>query len=566
MFLKSSPFFCPTIREVKGFSSEKSKISLSRKDGKKIKLSRRIVCQRSEIKEELINGCETINQELDRLLRVDTGMGIGITKFFEGKNIFLTGATGLLGKVLVEKILRSTPVGKIYVLVKADYHEAAMDRLAKELVDSELFGRVEEKHGRYYQEFVKEKLIPIVGNICEPNLGMDSDSARAVLEDVNVIIESAAVTTLNERYDVLLDANVKGPQRLMRFAKMCNNLELIVHISTAYVSGKREGLILEKPLMMGENGRNDDDGETRLDIDHEINLASNSSTATSNYDLTKDMKRLGMERAKLYGWHNTYHLTKAMAEMVIHETRGDIPLLIIRPSVIESCHREPYPGWIQGNRMFDPVIISYGKGQLPAFLCHPHTHMDVIPLDIVVNATIAAIAKHGNMRKSELNVYQLSGFVNPLKYSEFFEYIHEYFSSDPLIEWESFTKIKYYDNLTKMECFDNFDDFSKYTRDEIFKRNGIRINGGGVGEMKLQKQCKAKIAYAENLCKMYAFSGFFKARFHTGNTQKLLSEMSNEEKINFAIDMKEINWKKYFQEIHIPGLRKYVLNDKRISI
>lgn len=55
-------------------------------------------------------------------------------------------------------------------------------------------------------------------------------------------------------------------------------------------------------------------------------------------------------RAKYHGWYNTYHLTKAMAEMVIHETRGDIPVLIIRPSVIESYYKEPYPGWIQGNR------------------------------------------------------------------------------------------------------------------------------------------------------------------------------------------------------------------------
>lgn len=42
-------------------------------------------------------------------------------------------------------------------------------------------------------------MIPIVGNICEPNLGMDSDSARAIMEDVNVIIESAAITNLDER-------------------------------------------------------------------------------------------------------------------------------------------------------------------------------------------------------------------------------------------------------------------------------------------------------------------------------------------------------------------------------
>lgn len=53
-------------------------------------------------------------------------------------------------------------------------------------------------------------------------------------------------------------------------------------------------------------------------------------------------------------------------------------------------------------------------------------------------------------------------------------------------------------------------------------------------------------------------------RFHAGNTQKLLSEMSKEEKNSFEIDVKEINWRNYLQETHIPGLRKHVLNDKRM--
>lgn len=53
-------------------------------------------------------------------------------------------------------------------------------------------------------------MIPIVGNICEPNLGMDLDSARAIMEDVNVIIESAAITTLNERLVFFPFLNLKS--------------------------------------------------------------------------------------------------------------------------------------------------------------------------------------------------------------------------------------------------------------------------------------------------------------------------------------------------------------------
>lgn len=57
-------------------------------------------------------------------------------------------------------------------------------------------------------------------------------------------------------------------------------------------------------------------------------------------------------RAKQHGWENTYTFTKAMGEMLITNERENIPVVIIRPSVIESAYREPFPGWIEGNRYF----------------------------------------------------------------------------------------------------------------------------------------------------------------------------------------------------------------------
>ncbi|KAL0299386.1 UNVERIFIED_CONTAM: Fatty acyl-CoA reductase 2 [Sesamum radiatum] len=162
--------------------------------------------------------------------------GIGILNFFQGKNIFITGATGFLGKALVEKLLRSTAVGKIYVLIKAEDKAAAFDRLKTEIINSELFKCLKEEHGASYEAFVRERLIPVVGNICEPELGMNVDTANTIMNEVDVIIQSAANTTFDDRYDSLLEANVNGPQRLMRFAKRCNNLILIVHISTGMSS------------------------------------------------------------------------------------------------------------------------------------------------------------------------------------------------------------------------------------------------------------------------------------------------------------------------------------------
>ncbi|KZV23403.1 fatty acyl-CoA reductase 2-like [Dorcoceras hygrometricum] len=363
---------------------------------------------------------------------------------------------------------------------------------------------------------------------------MDNDSVNTVMKEVHVIIESAACTNLNDRYDLLIDSNAIAPQRLMRFGKSCKNLKLFAHISTAYVSGKREGLVLEEPLTMGENMRKveDENGPCpfpRLDLSDELLLLMRSGAFSQDQNIdVKYLKKLALERAESYGWNDPYQMTKAMGEMVIHEIRGEVPTVIIRPSIIESCYQDPFPGWIQGNRVADPLILSFGKGQFPAYMGDPQVTVDMIPVDLVVNTTIAAIAKHGISEKPELNVYHAaSGDRNPLKLDDFFEIIYEYFST---------SKCEKVNRIRRIKFFNNFNELSEYTKHEIWERHQLSNSTLGTDEKRAQKQCKAKVAYAEQLCKIYGFIGFMKARFHTGNTQKLLQEMSEEELLSFEID------------------------------
>ncbi|KAL1561437.1 alcohol-forming fatty acyl-CoA reductase [Salvia divinorum] len=463
----------------------------------------------------------------------EVGAGIGIHDFFAGKNIFVTGATGLLGKVIVEKILRSTLVGKVYLLIKARDEEDAFNRLNCEIISSELFMCLKEKYGKSFEEFVKAKVVAVVGDICQPNLGMDFESIESIRKDVNVIIHSAACTTFYERYDLIFDINVVAPQRIMRFAKTCNQLQLFTHISTAYVTEREEGVVLEKPLNMGG-----------FDVADEISLLFKSSPNNINENF---FKKLGQQRAKLLGWSSTYQLSKAMGEMCLNEMRGDVPLLIIRPACIESCYREPLPGWIQGLRTLGPVIISYGKGILPAYYANPQVPLDIVPADLVANTTIAAIAKHGNghVAQQPAVYHAANSLENPITWFDIFEYLYDYFKEAPLIEDAKISKVKF---------FDDFDEFSKFLREEITKNNG------GSEDRKMIRRCNAKAEYSEQLCKMYEFTGFFKPRFHTGNTKKLIQEMSNEEKLDFEVDVKNIDWKMYFHEIYVPGVAKYAIN------
>lgn len=163
-----------------------------------------------------------------------------------------------------------------------------------------------------------------------------------------------------------------------------------------------------------------------LDVEVEIKLASNflESVHQDNSSVAaQKMKQLGLERANANGWQNTYVFTKSMGEMLLNSMRGEVPVVIIRPSVIESTYKEPFPGWIQGNRMLDPLILSYGKGQLPGFIMDPKAAVDVVLADMVMNAMMAAMAKHGGRTAADrtigLKVYHIaSSVVNPLLFGD----------------------------------------------------------------------------------------------------------------------------------------------------
>ncbi|XP_059306065.1 fatty acyl-CoA reductase 2, chloroplastic-like [Lycium ferocissimum] len=345
--------------------------------------------------------------------------GIGINEFFEGKNILVTGATGFLAKALIEKMLRTTPkVNRIYILIRAMDKEAAFHRLKSEIMESKLFKCLEEIHGESDKLFIQSKLVPVVGNIYEPNLGMDIITAHKIAEEIDLIVDSAAITTFDERYDLALDANVNGPYQLMMFAKKCKKLKLFMHYSTAYANGGRKGLILERPFTMGESLTKEmiTSNVPSLHAAIELDLVSKLKNNINDNGLEQNMKDLGLERAKLYGWQDTYSFTKAIGDMMIDSMRDEIPILILRPSIITSSYKEPFPGWIQGFRAIDPLIFFYGKGDLPGLLCDPDCFVDVVPVDMVVNATMAAIAKHGYLQNPELiNVYHVaSTSLNPV--------------------------------------------------------------------------------------------------------------------------------------------------------
>ncbi|KAJ1298626.1 hypothetical protein BS78_01G468300 [Paspalum vaginatum] len=501
--------------------------------------------------------------------------GIGVAEFLGAKNFLITGGTGFLAKVLIEKILRTNPdVGKIYVLIKAKDSEAALRRLQNEVVDTELFRCLQEIHGKDYSSFIARKLVPVVGDVREANVGIAPDLADEIADQVDIIVNSAANTTFDERYDVAMDINTVGPFRIMSFAQRFRRLKLFLQVSTAYVNGQRQGLVLEKPFRMGDTiakelGCSSSDSSEHkipvLDMEAEIKLAFYSRRHPDDSpSFAQEMKDLGLERAKLHGWQDTYVFTKAMGEMVINSMRGEIPVVTIRPSVIESTWRDPFPGWMEGNRMMDPVVLYYGKGQLSGFLADPEGVLDVVPADMVVNATLASMAKHGGGAGNSgpgMHVYHVSSStVNPLVFGELSRFLFQHFTRCPYSDAAGQPIL-----VPPMRLFDSMEQFASYVETDALLRSARASAPERPSSQRARDLCAKSVEQTVHLGSIYQPYTFYGGRFDNGNTEALFAAMSPAEKARFHFDVRSVDWTDYITNVHIPGLRKHVMKGRGVA-
>ncbi|CAN6466490.1 unnamed protein product [Victoria cruziana] len=554
-------------------------------DGVPRSLSRKPSC--ALIYQEEATCGEKIKQD-DQLLKpngtkVTTEEGLGIVRFLKGKNFLITGATGFVAKVFIEKILRTEPeVGNLYLLIRSKGNVTAEDRLKNEIINSELFRCVREAHGSCYEDFMLNKLVVVDGAVTGDDLGMEEKVTMELSESVDVIVNSAANTTFDERYDVALDINTRGPYRLMKFAAKCKRLKLFLHVSTAFVNGQRQGRITEKPFKLGDSIARERFMSTSsapsspsssspsltsslltLDIEAELRSATGNQVNLQDKQETQRMKEFGLQMARTYGWQDTYVFTKAMGEMAIESIKGHVPVVIIRPSVVESTSNEPFPGWMEGNRMMDPVILYYGKGQISCFLVNPKGVLDVVPADMVVNAMLAAMAKHGAREKPGTHVYHVASSVtNPLVFEDLAKMLYDHFSSNPYVDYKG-RKIE----VPEMKLYLSWDDFSSHIwRDFMEKPGNLAAKSSSPKFSRRIKNVLLKsVEQAKNLAKIYEPYTFYGGRFDNSNTQQLMEEMSEEERKAFGFDVADIGWKDYIINVHIPGLRSFVMKGRGTS-
>ena len=82
---------------------------------------------------------------------------------------------------------------------------------------------------------------------------------------------------------------------------------------------------------------------------------------------------------------NTYTFTKALAERMLKKKRGNLPVVIVRPSIIQGCYSDPFKGWTDTIAASGFQILMVTSGILNFVYTTYDTILDVIPCDFVSN-------------------------------------------------------------------------------------------------------------------------------------------------------------------------------------
>lgn len=501
-----------------------------------------------------------------------------IAEALKGKTILVTGSTGFLGKSIVEKCLRSIPeVGRINLAIRSSARRPATERLEREVLSSPAFKRLKDEIGEAgFAKLVAEKLAVVEIDLGRDGLGL-SDAGREQLRTCEIVIHSAAAVEFDNPADLSAQTNLLGAARMVEALKAAGSRPHLVHISTAYVGGMLRGLVREEaPHDPGLNWRHEaavlsslrgpvEEESRQPEILKKLGREARSRMGPAGTPaVARATERLrdrwvkdrlierGRVHANSMGFADIYSFTKAMAEHAVVELHGDIPLSIVRPSIIESALEEPFPGWLEGFRMAEPLILAFGRGILRDFSGLPDSVLDIIPADFVVNTVLAVAASPPADSKPRV-YHAASGSRNPLRFRDMADEAGRYFAKYPLrdrygqaIGTPNWTYPTREELATRARTALRFVEAAQW----VVERLPL---GASVADLSDDLNAeRERLDRGLNLIQLYGVYTEVDCIFDTRNLMSVWEKVPEAERKTFPFDAALYNWEHYFQDVHFP--------------
>ena len=500
------------------------------------------------------------------------------------KRIAITGSTGFVGTALVERLLRAVPECELVLLVRPSKRHDVTERVRREIFKNDAFDRLRaelKNTSEPFEAMVARRVKAVAGDVSSDGLGL-SDIDLGTFTSCNIVIHSAAAVAFDSPLDSAVEINLLGPKRIADTLNAAGVTPHLVAVSTCYVAGNRRGnapeeLVSEGPWDLGLNWRKEVDAARRLRSDteaisrqpdklthfrsearRELGAAGAPALAAKTESVREDwvkdqLVEAGRARAGSVGWPDAYAYTKALGEQALTEVKGNVPVSIVRPSIIESALAEPFPGWIRGFRMAEPVILSYARGLLKEFPGVPEGTVDVIPVDIVV-AAIIAVAALGPAEAPRIT-HVASGGINPLKYQTLVDNVRSWFTEHPLYdaegqpivvpEWQFPARGRVKKQLQRAKMM------AEKTERVL---QALPLRGKQASWAAKLDETKIEIDRAFQYVQLYGLYTECEAIYQVDHLMHIYEGLDATDRGAFNIDPRSVDWPTYVRTIHLPSI------------
>jgi thioester reductase-like protein len=484
---------------------------------------------------------------------------LNVQAALSGKRVLITGSTGFLAKVVLEKLIRSVPdIGHIVLLIRGSRNGAdARQRFERDIATSSIFDRLRAERPAFLAEFFAEKIECITGEVTEPGFGLPITAFNALARRIDLIINAAASVNFREALDEALAINTISVQNITELARAGH--APLIQVSTCYVNGYNRGPMHEQNVAPARATiTRHGDGHYDLygllqHLNHRIALLR--AEVREPEELARRLTELGIAEANYHGWNDTYTFTKWMGEQLAMSAMRGRALTIVRPSIIESTLQEPAPGWIEGVKVADAIILAYARGKTNFFPARPNEVVDIVPADLVANSIVLASAE-ALLSLPATRIYQAcTGASNPITVGRVIE----------LIQGESQRNWRQYERLFYTEPKHDFRVVSRPLFLLILRAMSFGAAGwSGVRKLLGAGESPKLEALRTTQLLALTFSFYTAPRyiFQSDRLQALAQRFSNEDQQRYNVDTAAIDWRDYLCRIHMTGLNRYALRPR----